>query len=69
MRSRRWNGHVNLYDMKKSDRPPDYLIDRLARHASVLLGMKPSTTREANAQRLLKQEIRKLLTYKEKQHE
>ena len=55
--------------MKRSDRPPDYLIDRLARHASVLLGMKPTTTREANAQRLLKIEVKKLLTYKEKQHE
>ena len=69
--------------MKRIPRPPDYLIDRIARHASVLLGMKPTiarhasvllgmkptTTREANAQRLLKQEIRKLLTYKEKQHE
>ena len=55
--------------MKRPDRPPGYLIDAIARHASVLLGMKPTTTREANAQRLLKQEIRKLLTYKEKQHE
>ena len=55
--------------MKRSDRPPDYLIDRIARHASVLLGMKPTTTREANAQRPLKQEIRKLLTYKSKSNE
>lgn len=55
--------------MKRSDRPPDYLIDRLARHASVLLGMKPTTTREANAQRLLKQEIKKLLTYKSTSNE
>lgn len=55
--------------MKRLDRPPDYLIDRLARHAFVLLGMKPTTTREANAQRLLKQEIRKLLTYKSKSNE
>lgn len=55
--------------MKRSPRPPDYLIDRIAHHASVLLGMKPGNTREANAQRLLKQEIRKLLTYKGKQHE
>lgn len=52
--------------MKRSDRPPDYLIDRIARHASVLLGMKPTTTREANAQRLLKIEVKKLLTYKQK---
>lgn len=50
--------------MKRSDRPPDYLIDRIARHAEVLAKMQPKSTREANAQRLLKQEIRKLLTYK-----
>lgn len=50
--------------MKRSPRPPDYLIDRIARHASILLNMKPGNTREANAQRLLKQEIKKLLTYK-----
>lgn len=55
--------------MKRSDRPPDYLIDRLARHASVLLNMKPGNTREANAQKLLKQEIKKLLTYKSTSNE
>ena len=55
--------------MKRSAHPPDYLIDRLARHASVLLAMKPGNTREANAQRLLKQEIKKLLTYKSKANE
>lgn len=52
--------------MKRSPVPPDYLLDRIARHASVLLGMKPTTTREANAQRLLKIEVKKLLTYKQK---
>lgn len=55
--------------MKRSDRPPDYLIDRIARHAEVLVRMRPTNTREANAQRLLKQEIRKLVTYKQKQDE
>lgn len=52
--------------MKRSDRPPDYLIDRIARHADVLVRMRPTNTREANAMRLLKQEIRKLVTYKQK---
>ena len=52
--------------MKRSDRPPDYLIDRIARHADVLVKMQPTNTREANAMRLLKQEIRKLVTYKQK---
>lgn len=55
--------------MKRSDRPPDYLIDRIARHADVLVKMKPTNTREANAQRLLKKEIKKLVTYKQKQDE
>lgn len=51
--------------MKRSDRPPDYLIDRIARHADVLVKMQPTNTREANAQRLLKLEVKKLLTYKQ----
>ena len=55
--------------MKRSDRPPDYLIDRIARHAEVLVKMRPTNTREANAKRLLKQEIRKLVTYKQKKDE
>lgn len=55
--------------MRRSDRPPDYLIDRIARHADVLVKMRPTNTREANAMRLLKQEIRKLVTYKQKKDE
>lgn len=55
--------------MKRSDCPPDYLIERIARHAEVLVKMRPTNTREANAMRLLKQEIRKLVTYKQKQDE
>lgn len=51
--------------MKKSDRPPDYLIDQIARHVQVVANMQPATTREANALRLLKQEVKKLLTYKQ----
>lgn len=51
--------------MKRSDRPPDYLIDQIARHADVLVKMKPTNTREANALRLLKLEVKKLLTYKQ----
>lgn len=55
--------------MKRSDRPPDYLIDQIARHVQIVAKMQPATSREANAQRLLKQEIRKLVTYKQKQDE
>lgn len=54
--------------MKRSDCPPDYLIDRIARHAEVLVRMRPTNTREANAQRLLKQEIKKLVMYKSKEN-
>lgn len=55
--------------MKRSDRPPDYLIDRIARHTEVLVKMQPATSREANALRLLKKEIKKLVTYKSKKDE
>lgn len=51
--------------MKRSDRPPDYLIDQIARHADVLVKMQQTNTREANALRLLKLEVKKLLTYKQ----
>ena len=51
--------------MKKSDRPPDYLIDQIARHVQIVAKMQPATSREANALRLQKQEVKKLLTYKQ----
>lgn len=51
--------------MKRSDRPPDYLIDQIARHVQIVVKMQPGNTREYNAQRLLKKEIKKLLTYKQ----
>lgn len=50
--------------MRRSDRPPDYLIDRIARHSRTLLDIPPRNNREANAQRLLRKEIKRLLTYK-----
>lgn len=50
--------------MNRNDRPPDYLIERIARHVRTLLAMPPSNTREANAQRLLRKEIQKLESYK-----
>lgn len=55
--------------MKRSDRPPDYLIDQIARHVQIVAKMQPTNTREANAQRLLKKEIRKLSSYKSKKYE
>lgn len=53
--------------MKRSLHPPDYLIDAIARHVAVLVKMQPGNTREYNAQRLLKKEIKRLLTYKKEQ--
>lgn len=55
--------------MRRPDRPPDYLIDRIARHADVLVRMRPANTSEANARRLLKKGIKELVTYKQKQDE
>lgn len=51
--------------MKRLDRPPDYLIDAIARHVGVLLKMQTTIPREVNAQRLLRKEVKKLLTYKD----
>ena len=50
--------------MRRSARPPDYLIEAIARHAKVLMGIPPRNNREANAQRLLRKEINRLVTYK-----
>lgn len=55
--------------MKRSELPPDYLIDRVARHVMILLQLEPTNNREYNAQRLLKKEIRRLETYKSKKDE
>ena len=50
--------------MRRSARPPDYLVESIARHAKVLMEIPPRNTREANAQRLLRKEIKRLVTYK-----
>lgn len=55
--------------MKRSELPPDYLIDAIARHVRILLQLEPTNNREYNAQRLLKKEIRRLETYKSKKDE
>ena len=52
--------------MRRSARPPDYLIEAIARHAKVLMEIPPRNNREANAQRLLRKEIKRLVTYKQK---
>lgn len=55
--------------MKRSDRPPDYLIDSIARHVRTLLQLEPTNNREYNAQRLLKKEIKRLETYKQNKND
>lgn len=53
-------------NMKRSDRPPDYLIDAIARHVRTLLSAPQESNKYKNAERLVKKEIRKLETYKSK---
>lgn len=52
--------------MKRSDRPPDYLIDRIARHVRTILYGDRNSNKYKNAERLLKKEIIKLESYKKK---
>lgn len=52
--------------MKRSDRPPDYLIDAIARHVRTLLSSPLESNKYKNAERLLNKEIKKLETYKRK---
>lgn len=54
----------NNLAIQESARPPDYLIEAIARHAKVLMEIPPRNNREANAQRLLRKEIKRLVTYK-----
>lgn len=61
--------------MKRSDRPPDYLIDSIARHVRTLLQLEPTNNREYNAQRLLKKRLKdwkhinKIKTYKQNEND
>lgn len=52
--------------MKRSDLPPDYLIDAIARHVNAVLYAPYGSNKYKNAERLLRKEIRKLETYKSK---
>lgn len=49
--------------MKRSDRPPDYLIKAIVRHATTLINEPHETIKQMESARLLKKEIRKLETY------
>ena len=62
----KWLNIMATDNMKRSDRPPDYLIDAIARHVRTLLSAPQESNKYKNAERLVKKEIRKLETYKSK---
>ena len=49
--------------MRKSDRPPNYLIDKIVRHTNIITAPYGSV-KYMDAARLLKKEVKKLETYK-----
>lgn len=50
--------------MRKSDRPPNYLIDKIVRHTNIIITAPYGCVKYMEAARLLKKEVRKLETYK-----
>lgn len=50
--------------MRKSDRPPDYLIEKIVRHANIIIAAPYGSVKYMDAARLLKKEVKKLETYK-----
>ena len=53
--------------MGRGDRPPDSLIEAIARHAAMILDnieIPPRDTRRRDAARLLRREVDRLVTYK-----
>lgn len=50
--------------MRKSDRPPNYLIDKIVRHTNIIITTPYGSVRYMDAARLLKKEVKKLETYK-----
>lgn len=50
--------------MRKSDRPPNYLIDKIVRHANIIITAPYGSVKYMDAARLLKKEVKKLETYK-----
>lgn len=51
--------------MRKSDRPPNYLIDKIVRHTNIIIITAPyGSVKYMDAARLLKKEVKKLETYK-----
>lgn len=50
--------------MRKSDRPPNYLIDKIVRHTNIIITASYGSVKYMDTARLLKKEVRKLETYK-----
>lgn len=50
--------------MRKSDRPPNYLINKIVRHANIIITAPHGSVKYMDAARLLKKEVKKLETYK-----
>ena len=50
--------------MRKSDRPPNYLIDKIVRRTNIIITASYGSVRYKDAARLLKKEVKKLETYK-----
>lgn len=50
--------------MRKSDMPPNYLIDKIVRHENIIITAPYGSVKYMEAARLLKKEVKKLETYK-----
>lgn len=50
--------------MRKSDMPPNYLIDKIVRHTNIIITAPYGSVKYMDAARLLKKEVKKLETYK-----
>lgn len=50
--------------MRKSDRPPNCLIEKIVRHANIIITAPYGSVKYMDAARLLKKEVKKLETYK-----
>ena len=50
--------------MRKSNRPPNYLIDKIVRHTNIIITTPYGSVRYMDAARHLKKQVKKLETYK-----
>lgn len=46
--------------MRKNDRPPNYLIDKIVRHTNIIITAPYGSVRYMDAARLLKKEAKRL---------